>query len=101
MWLLAMFDLPVKTRQDRKRYVQLRKVLLKLGFEMLQFSVYACYYRNEAATRSHRKIIKDLVPEEGHLRLLAVTSKQFAKMEIYLGKKRKRPEKEPEQLMFF
>ena len=43
MWVVAMFDLPVETQQNRRDYARFRKALLKDGFMMLQFSVYARY----------------------------------------------------------
>ena len=49
MWLLAMFDLPVETKDNRRDYVRFRRVLLKDGFMMLQFSVYARYIPSEEA----------------------------------------------------
>jgi CRISPR-associated protein Cas2 len=36
MWLVAMFDLPVTSRQYRRAYARFRKELLKDGFCMLQ-----------------------------------------------------------------
>ena len=40
MWLFVVFDLPVKTKKDRKNANQFRKNLLKDGFTMMQVSVY-------------------------------------------------------------
>ena len=40
MWLFTMFDLPVTTPKAKKRYAQFRKLLIKEGFSMLQYSVY-------------------------------------------------------------
>jgi len=43
MWLMAMFDLPVETKENRRHYTRFRKLLMKDGFMMLQYSVYARY----------------------------------------------------------
>ena len=40
MWLFCFFDLPVKTKAERKAATQFRKLLLGDGFNMLQLSVY-------------------------------------------------------------
>ena len=40
MWLFVFFDLPVKTKKQRKEATTFRKYLEKDGFSMLQFSVY-------------------------------------------------------------
>ncbi len=101
VWLVAMFDLPVKTRKERRAYAQFRKALLGHGFTMLQFSVYARYFRSEERSRAQRRHIRDILPHEGHVRLVTITDKQFGKMEIYHGRKRQNPEPEPEQLQLF
>ena len=101
MWLFAMFDLPVKTQAARQCYTRFRKTLLQEGFSMLQYSVYARYCPSEESASAHRQRIRAFLPPEGQVRLVAVTERQFAKMEIYFGKKRKQVEKPPTQLMLF
>lgn len=51
MWLFAMFDLPVDQPALRREYAQFRKKLLKEGFTMLQYSVYAHYVASEKLAR--------------------------------------------------
>ncbi|EKC46188.1 CRISPR-associated protein Cas2, partial [human gut metagenome] len=41
MKVIVFFDLPVSTKEKRKQYLQFRKNLIKSGFIMVQFSVYA------------------------------------------------------------
>ncbi len=101
MWLFAMFDLPVDTPAARKRYTEFRRCLLKLGFNMLQFSVYARYCGNEERSDALKKRIKSVLPSEGEVRLLAVTERQFGKMDVFYGKKAVETEKPPDQLMLF
>jgi len=99
MWLFAMFDLPVVAPEDRKRYTQFRNALLKLGFTMQQYSVYARYCASEDACKIMRKRVRSVLPPAGAVRLLAVTDKQFGKMECYYGKKRQPTEEPPEQML--
>lgn len=40
MWIYVMFDLPTNTKQQRKNASLFRKMLIKDGFSMLQYSVY-------------------------------------------------------------
>lgn len=101
VWLFAMFDLPVDTKKARRAYTQFRKALLKYGFSMLQFSVYARYFSSEEASEAHRRRVKLCLPDDGQVRLLAVTDKQFGKMEVFFGKKAFAAEKAPEQLLLF
>ena len=101
VWLFAMFDLPVDSKKARKRYVHFRKGLLKQGFSMLQFSVYARYFGSEEASTAHRKRIEASVPCEGHVRLLTITDKQFGRMQVFYGRNEARAENPPEQLLLF
>jgi CRISPR-associated protein Cas2 len=101
VWLLAMFDLPVETPDNKRNYVRFRKALLKDGFMMLQFSVYARYIPSEEAAEAHRRTIRSVIPPLGQVRLMAVTDHQFGKMEVYYGKKPREPEKIPEQILLF
>lgn len=101
MWLMALFDLPVVEPEERRNYARFRKVLLKDGFMMLQFSVYARYLPSEEAAEAHRKIVRLAVPPRGEVRLIAVTDHQFAKMEVFFGRRPRKPEKPQPQLLLF
>ncbi len=101
MWLFALFDLPVGTKDARKQYTRFRKSLLKQGFTMMQYSVYARFCVSEETSETHRKKIRAVLPPDGQVRLLAVTDRQFGKMEVFYGKKRKKVEDPPMQLSFF
>jgi len=101
MWLIAMFDLPVDTQEARHRYVRFRKALLKEGFTMLQFSVYARFCSSEETSDGFKKKIREILPSDGEVRLLAVTDRQFGKMEIFFGGKRAQVEKPPEEYLLF
>lgn len=101
MWLIAMFDLPVETKENRRSYTRFRRVLLKDGFMMLQFSVYARYIVSEEAAEVHRKTVRSAVPPLGQVRLVALTDHQFGRMEVFYGRKPRPPEPPPEQIMLF
>jgi CRISPR-associated protein Cas2 len=101
MWLFAMFDLPVKTARARRAYTQFRKSLIREGFSMLQYSVYARYCASEEVSDRYRRHIESVLPSRGQVRLLWVTDRQFGKMEVYLGRKRHQAEQPPAQLMLF
>ncbi len=101
VWLFAMFDLPVQTKAQKRRYAQFRKLLLSDGFCRMQYSVYARYCPSEEASQAHKDLIRAGLPDEGQVRLLAVTDRQFGKMENYVGKRRKSAEEPPQQLMLF
>ncbi|MDR3235054.1 MAG: CRISPR-associated endonuclease Cas2 [Planctomycetaceae bacterium] len=101
MWLIAMFDLPVKTKKERKIYAGFRKSLLELGFSMIQFSVYVRFCGSEELAQKHRRTIRKALPEHGQVRVLTLTDRQFEKMENYVGKLLNPNENAPRQLTFF
>ena len=101
MWVITMFDLPVDTSEARKAYTDFRKVLLDDGFVMLQFSVYARHSPSEENAVVHEKRVKAFLPDDGEVRLLKITDKQFERMKVFHGKMRKATEKSPEQISFF
>ena len=101
VWLLAMFDLPVYDKKARRAYTRFRKLLLKEGFAMLQFSVYTRYFFSEEASQVHRARVQDGLPPEGNVRLLMVTDHQFGKMQVFYGKTESPAEEAPEQLLLF
>ena len=99
MWLFTLFDLPMTTPTARKEYTRFRKALLKDGFSMLQYSVYARHCASEELANVYKKRIKAGIPAKGEVRILMVTDRQFEKMENYFGKKRKASKPPPAQLM--
>jgi len=101
MWVLAMFDLPVDTKAARRAYTQFRKSLLQDGFTRLQYSVYVRHCASEENADVHFQRVERALPDDGEVRVLSITDKQFARMRIYWGKRRKPPEPPPQQLELF
>ena len=85
MRMLCMFDLPVETEEQRRAYRIFRKNLLQEGFVMIQYSIYVriCPSREYANRLENR--IKKGIPQEGNVRLLCVTEKQYADMKLLVG----------------
>lgn len=101
MWVITMFDLPTDTKEARKAYHDFREALLKDGFFMLQFSVYARHCPSEENAVVHETRVKAVLPGDGEVRMLTITDKQFERMKVFYGKIRKATEKAPEQISFF
>ena len=87
MRIIVFFDLPVKTKKQRKIYTTFRKHLIKTGHQMLQYSVYSKIVNTREAARNHAKNIIDNAPQEGNIRLMTLTEKQYANMKIVVGGK--------------
>ncbi|MCL4742443.1 MAG: CRISPR-associated endonuclease Cas2 [Phycisphaerales bacterium] len=101
MWVVAMFDLPVDSKQARRRYARFRKALLKDGFAMMQFSVYIRHCASRENAEVHMGRVQAAVPPDGEVRVLTITDKQFERMRVFWGKVRQPPEPAPAQLELF
>jgi len=101
VWIFVLFDLPTTSPEERRDYTVFRKKLLADGFTMMQYSVYVRHCPSEENADVHVKRTKAILPPEGEVRVLQITDKQFGRMQIFLGKIRKEPEKAGEQLTLF
>lgn len=101
MWIITMFDLPTVTERERRDYARFRKKLINDGFTMLQYSVYARHCASAENIVVHSRRITSAIPDAGEVRLLKLTDKQFGRMEVYYGKKRKPTESPPLQYELF
>lgn len=86
MRMLVFFDLPVKTKQQRRAASRFRHFLLADGYYMVQFSVYARICCGMDSVQTHRQRLRREVPPQGSVRLLVITEKQYTNLEILLGK---------------
>lgn len=85
MRLLVFFDLPTKTKADKRAYILFRRFLLKDGYHMLQWSVYARITNGYDDTQTHLKRLESNLPKAGSVRYLEVSEKQYTKMKILVG----------------
>lgn len=89
MRLLIMFDLPMDNNSEKREYREFRQFLIKNGFLMLQYSVYARICTNQEMVNNYIKKIEKVLPSDGAVRGLVITEKQYEKIKIFLGKKSK------------
>ncbi|GHV08519.1 hypothetical protein FACS1894217_11100 [Clostridia bacterium] len=85
MRMMVFFDLPVTTPQQRKTATQFRKFLIKDGYFMLQFSVYARICNGTDSVETHRRRLHTNLPKNGSVRCLTITEKQYQAIEILVG----------------
>ena len=100
VWIIVLFDLPTDNQEARRQYTQFRKSLLKDSFTMMQYSVYMRHCSSDENAVVHVKRVKASLPPDGEVRIVKITDKQFGKIEVYYGKKRKPTEQAPVQLEF-
>lgn len=85
MRIIVFLDLPVKTKTQRRVATQFRNFLLKDGFFMVQFSVYCRVCNGYDDVEKHKARIRQYKPDNGSVRLLVITEKQYEKMELIIG----------------
>ncbi|WP_202628747.1 CRISPR-associated endonuclease Cas2 [Sediminibacterium soli] len=101
MWVLVLFDLPTDTKKDRKAYTIFRKKLMTDGFQMFQFSIYMRHCPSRENADVHIKRVKSFLPSKGHVGIFQFTDKQFAMVELFIGKEPRQTHNPVQQLEMF
>jgi len=85
MRVFVFFDLPTNTPKQRKNANKFRKMLIKEGFTMLQFSVYVRVCKGQEIVNKYIAKLEEDLPKEGNIRVLQITDKQYERMKILIG----------------
>lgn len=104
MWVLAAFDLPTKSKVERKRYTQFRNILLEENFMQMQFSVYLRHFETIDSARATAQRIGRCTPERGKTSFFLITDKQYGMTLNFYGNRpadRSKLIKKPEQFLLF
>lgn len=101
MWCLVMFDLPVKTKSQRREATAFRNMLLDMGYSMVQYSVYARYTPTQAGNRSTVIAIKENLPADGIVRILHVSDHQWSTALRFSSSKRTTTNETPDYFTLF
>lgn len=101
VWCLVMFDLPVKTIEQRRDATAFRNHLKDLGLSMVQLSVYCQYMpRFHMVKRTVAEIIR-VLPDQGQVRIVYITDKQWSKALRFSNTVSIGQEEAPAQLTIF
>lgn len=98
---MVFFDLPTDTPKDRKAASNFRKLLMRDGFTMFQFSIYMRHCASKENADVHIKRVRSILPEHGHVGIMTITDKQFGEIVLYDGKVRNEPSAPGQQLELF
>lgn len=79
MWHVVLFDLPVKTREQRGRATRFRLLLLDLGWAMEQYSVYVRYIPTGMSAAPEILEIRRNLPPQGKVEIVGITDRQWSK----------------------
>ena len=82
---MIFFDLPTKTKEDKRAASQFRTFLKKDGYYMMQWSVYSRICNGTDAVEMHKRRLKNNLPPYGSIRTLTLTEKQFESIDVLLG----------------
>ena len=85
MRVLLLFDLPTTSKKEQKNAAKFRNELIKLGFFMMQFSVYMRICKGLVSANAVISRVRGILPPLGNVRALIITEKQFDNMQILLG----------------
>ena len=83
MRVFSIYDLPTIDDEDRKIYQKFHTQLTKLGFYMLQYSVYVKVVQNDLSYKQYISKVNNILPQKGNIAILKLTEKQYEDM-IYL-----------------
>lgn len=87
MRVIVMFDLPMQSSYDIRNYNQFRRYLIKMGFLMMQQSVYCKLALNMSVVNSIVENLRQNHPDKGLVEVFSLTENQFSKIEFLVGER--------------
>ena len=88
MRVIVLFDLPSISLDEKREYRKFRKYLLRMGFIMVQESVYSKLVLNGTVAKGMLSNIKRNKPSTGLVQVLVITESQYSKMVFIVGEKK-------------
>jgi CRISPR-associated protein Cas2 len=85
MRLILIYDLPTVEKEDRKIYEKFSKDIKRLGFRMLQLSVYTKVMQNDTSYKQNLIKLNKIIPKKGSIIVFKITEKQFQNMQYLSG----------------
>lgn len=101
VWIMALFDLPVGTKVERKRATKFREFLLDQGFLMMQFSCYLRFTGGRELADAITGRVGKACPKSGKVDVIWFTDKQYSNIKTYRGEACDPKPAKPDQLTLF
>jgi CRISPR-associated protein Cas2 len=101
VWIMALFDLPVGTKLERKRATKFREFLLDEGFTMMQFSCYVRFSGGKEYAEAITRRVGKSCPKSGKVDVIWFTDKQYTNIRTYRGTNQDPKPPKPDQLTLF
>ncbi|MBU4689959.1 CRISPR-associated endonuclease Cas2 [Mycoplasma zalophidermidis] len=87
MRIIVMYDISFEDEIAVKQYTQFRNNLLKLGYFMMQYSIYVKCIPNHLSYEYEKKKIINYLPSNANIRIFMITESQYQNIELLTGKK--------------
>jgi CRISPR-associated protein Cas2 len=101
MWVMALFDLPVVTSEERHRATKFRQFLLDQGFCMMQLSCYIKFTAGKEQADAITGRIGGAVPSGGKVDVIFFTDRQYEAIKSYRSAGQANRPAKPDQLQLF
>ena len=101
VWSLVMFDLPVKTKPQQREATFFRNLLLDLGYEMVQYSVYVRYLPLPSLGSPAIQKIKRSLPADGLVRIINISDRAWSSAFRFSNEVPQEAESRPGELTIF
>ena len=89
MRIILIYDLPTNEKIEQKIYNKFHNDIKKIGFYMLQYSVYSKVIQNDTSLKQYLFKLERIVPKAGNIVVLKITEKQYQDMIYLRGDKNK------------
>lgn len=101
MWVMALFDLPVLTKEERARANKFREYLRDQGFVMMQLSCYIKFTPGKEKADALATKVGAEVPAGGKVDILFFTDAQYGAIKSFRAKGQSVRPGKPDQLQLF
>lgn len=83
--MIVMFDVPVKSKDERKDYTRFSKFLSHSGYTRLQKSVYVKLLRSRDSVPGEISSVRGAAPEDGEVGILPMPLSLFKEYQALRG----------------
>ncbi|VEU75556.1 CRISPR-associated protein Cas2 [Mycoplasmopsis maculosa] len=87
MRIIIMYDISMDNEEKVKKYNTFRKELFRLGYTMIQYSIYSKRLEAHTFYKKEKEKIISVIPRESNVRIMMLTEKQYQNIELLNGEK--------------
>ncbi len=84
--IILMYDIPTNTKEEKKYFQKFNKSIKKIGFMMLQQSVYVRSINSKEEYQTIKNKLEIIESDNTNIRLLLLTQNKYETIEILSGK---------------